>query len=291
MIKTIPKTLEEFRAHAEEYAKTHEISLNEAENVVASEFNLSSFLDIVGIYESQPDAPGFLYDVGVDEFETLILIPKRYHIPETDICENTFGRVDKDDRDGVHISLMRTADALDWKEMSKLLKLGDDVDFDAGHFFGSTNLVAIIHHPDDATRMVGFFSFDLSFYVYGVDERVADEFFEDAYGRLNLNLSMMQVDEAHQGQGYGTAAVRVITDVIRRNLLHLCAVTEDHGAFTLKLSAEGQALNDSSLQICHKALSELEMMADCHEFVVHEDQEKWGDIDVELQLDDDWDFT
>ena len=291
MFKTIPKTLEEFRAHAEEYAKTHEVSLEEAVNVVVSQVGISSLWDLVGVYEGRSDASGFLHDVGAEEFEALILIPKRYHVPESDICENTFGRVDKSDRDGVQISLMRTAEASGWRAMANLLNLGDDADFDPGHFFDSTELVAIIHHPEDTSRMVGFFSFDLSFYVFGVDERVANEFLEDAYGRLNLNLSMMQVDEAHQGQGYGTAAVQVITDVIRRNMLHLCAATEDYGALTLELSAEGQALNDNSLQICHKALSELEMMADCHEFVVRADQDKWGDIDVELKLDDCWDFT
>lgn len=32
-------------------------------------------------------------------------------------------------------------------------------------------------------------------------------------------------------------------------------------------------------------------MADCYEFVVQADLDKWGDIDVELQVDDAWDFT
>lgn len=291
MITPIPKTLNDFRSQVEDYSNTHGVPLVEALEAAASELYLSSFTDVVGVYEGRPEASAFLKDVGVDEFEALILIPKRYHVPESTICENTSWRVNRDDRDGVQISLMRTADASGWRDMANLLHLGDEADFEPGHFFDSTELVAIIHDPEDPKRMVGFFSFDLTFYVFGVDERVADEFFEDAYGRLTLHLSMMQVDKAHQGQGYGTAAVQVITDLISRNLLHLCAATEEYGALTLKLSVEGQALNDSSLQICHKALSELEIMADCHEFVVQEELDRWGEIDVEVQLDDDCDFS
>lgn len=291
MLTTIPETLEAFKSHAILYAKDQSSEILTAMDAQASAFGISSFEEMQKIYEEKPDSCAFLHDLGDDSCSARILVPKRIHVSEETIRENTSFRVNKSDRDGANISFMKTSDAAEWHENAKLLKLGKESEFDAGHFFCSTKLVAIIHHPENPENMVGFISFDLSFCIMGQDEGVTDEFDYDAYSRLNLNLSMMQIDEAHQGQGYGTAAIQAINLVIDNNLAHICSASAQEGVFVLKLSAEGQALNDSSLQLCQKALSELEMIVDCHEFRVQEDFEKWNTIGVDLELDDDWDFT